>query len=245
MNSLTKLVNRNLVLSIERTTCVALFPRFLTCTNVIWKGSQKNEILRKLNIPERPKRPIRGYLRFVKEFFPSQKKSGKPAKEVISLAAIEWKKFDDSQKQRYNQEFEREMAAYSRKLAAYEKCLTPDKKLAIKDAQIHLKDLKEERMERKNILNLAKENGKPNRPPNAFLLFFEDERSKGKTNIKQTSANYNLLSESQKSAYTQKAKDLYDEYKKSLAAWEKEMISKGLTNIVRKSARKPTKDINK
>lgn len=94
---------------IHKFTCASILFRFLSCTNVVCDST--NLILRKLGIPERPKKPGTAYNRFVKEKLPliARDASSKPPKEVMTIAAEQWKKLDDGQKRKYNEEYQKEM----------------------------------------------------------------------------------------------------------------------------------------
>lgn len=70
--------------------------------------SKTNLISRKLGIPERPKKPLTGYLRFLNEIRPTIEKTVKTQREIPTIAATQWKKLDESKKQKYNLEFEKE-----------------------------------------------------------------------------------------------------------------------------------------
>lgn len=87
--------------------CTLLLFRFLSVTNVVC-DSKTNIISRKLGIPERPKKPLTGYYRFLRDVRPSIQKTVSSPREVQTVAAAQWKKLDENQKQKYNQEFEQE-----------------------------------------------------------------------------------------------------------------------------------------
>lgn len=80
------------------------FPhRFFNTTNIAF-DSKTNIISRKLGIPEVPKKPITPYLRYLNEVRPSIKV--KSPREAVTIAAAQWKKLDENQKQKYKREFE-------------------------------------------------------------------------------------------------------------------------------------------
>lgn len=85
--------------------------------------------------------------------------------------------------------------------------------MAIKDERIRLKELKEERVKKQELRAQLKELGKPKRPTSAFLLFYAEEATKGKVNVKSVKTKYDTLTESQKNAYKQKANAALDEYR--------------------------------
>ncbi|XP_055298366.1 transcription factor A, mitochondrial-like [Sitodiplosis mosellana] len=237
MNSLIKCLNRSLILSAERTTHLAPIPRLFSGTNVVF-DSKTNVISRKLGIPERPKRPMTGYYRFLKEVRPSIKKTGKTTREIPVVAAAQWNKLDESQKQKYIREYEQERVEYMKKKEEYEKSLTKEQKLAIKDERIRLRELKEDRANKQELRVRLKELGKPKRPSTAYILFYSDEAAKGKVDVKSVKAKYDALNESQKNAYKQKADAASNEYRKALQTWEKRMVAKGLADLINKSTAK-------
>lgn len=100
-----------------------------------------------------------------------------------------------------------------KKIEAYEKSLTKEQKLALKDERIRLKELESERAKKLELKTHLKKLGKPKRPMNAFLLFHVDETKKTKTNAMNSKAKYYALAESQKTAYTQKATVLLENYR--------------------------------
>lgn len=85
--------------------------RLLSVTNVVFE-SKTNQISRKLGIPERPKKPIIGFYRFLKEVRPSIQKTVKSQCEVVTLAATQWKNLDENKKKLYNSEYEDEKVLF-------------------------------------------------------------------------------------------------------------------------------------
>ena len=68
--------------------------------------SQSNVIARKLGIPERPKKPMTGFYRFLQEVRPTIQ--GKTNREIPIVAAEKWNKLDAGHKQKYIREYEQE-----------------------------------------------------------------------------------------------------------------------------------------
>lgn len=87
--------------------CTLFLFRFLSVTNVVC-DSKTNVISRRLGIPERPKKPLTGYYRFLKDVSPSLQKTAKNQREVTTIVAAQWKTLDDTQKQKYIREYEAE-----------------------------------------------------------------------------------------------------------------------------------------
>lgn len=85
--------------------------RLLSATNVVFE-SKTNLISRRLGIPERPKKPIVGFYRFLQEVRPSIQKTVKNQREVLTLAATQWKNLDENKKKSYNSEYENEKVLF-------------------------------------------------------------------------------------------------------------------------------------
>lgn len=207
----------------------------MNTTNILFE-SKTNAITRKLGIPERPKKPLTGYFRFLNEVRPTLESTAKSQKETMALAAAQWKKLDESQKKKYNDLFEKEnvrrtialidsawigfnfkilrfQEVFRKKKEAYEKSLTKEQKLAIKDERIRLKELKEENAKRAERKIRLRELGKPKRPKTSFILYYIDENSKGKTSMQALKVKYAALNDAQKNAYKQKAAALLEDYR--------------------------------
>lgn len=96
----------------DRSTCTwtdysnAYIFRLINTTTVC--SSKVNDISRKLGIPLRPKKPLPGYLRFMKEIQPSIKSSVKSPREIPVVVAARWKALGDSEKAKYHEQFEKE-----------------------------------------------------------------------------------------------------------------------------------------
>lgn len=95
--------------------CFVQLVRFLNTTNVI--ESKANEIASRLGIPERPKKPLTGYFRFIQDIRPSLVKNDASPREVMALIGAEWKKLDENKKQKYNEQFERDRVIISNNFA--------------------------------------------------------------------------------------------------------------------------------
>lgn len=83
----------------------------------------------------------------------------------------------------------------------------------MKDERIRLKELKEENAKRAELKSRLRELGKPKRPKNAFLLYYIDENSKGKTTIHAVKPKYEALNDTEKMVYKQKAAALIEDYR--------------------------------
>lgn len=104
-------------------------------------------------------------------------------------------------------------ATWLKQIEAYDKKITEEQKLAIRDERFRLKEVDEKRAQKLELKNRQEKYGKPKQPLSAFLLFHVEETKKSKTNVQNTKAKYDAMSEAQKSAFKQKAATLRDEYK--------------------------------
>lgn len=67
-----------------------------------------NDIAKKLGLPERPKRPSSGFIRFLTDVRPSLQATTKSPTELAQEASNRWKSLDDNQKLKYKVAFEQE-----------------------------------------------------------------------------------------------------------------------------------------
>lgn len=72
-------------------------------------SSKFGRIVQKLGIPEPPKRPPIGYIRFQKENLATLKQSAKSQTELFSLIAAKWQQLGAEEKGKYNKQFNAEM----------------------------------------------------------------------------------------------------------------------------------------
>lgn len=70
-----------------------------------------NRIAHKLGIPEPPKRPAIGYVRFQQENRDSLQQKVKSQNDFFSLVGAQWKQLSQDQKEKYNNEFEKEFVS--------------------------------------------------------------------------------------------------------------------------------------
>lgn len=188
-----------------------MYFRCLT-TTAIYYDSITNTISRKLGIPERPKKPIIPFLRYVAENRSQIKQIVNDRRKVFTVAALQWKELDATQKQKYEVEYAKEHEIFKQKLAEYEKILTKDQVLAIKDERIRLKEEKSHREELRNTKNRLKELGKPTRSPGSFLIFVSEQR-KQSVSMKDALKKWNQMTNEQKQVYQQQQIKSNEAYK--------------------------------
>nr|ANA11557.1 mitochondrial transcription factor A [Dastarcus helophoroides] len=190
-----------------------------------------------LNIPEKPKRPLTPYMRFVKankaELLKQQPDSKQS--ELVKLSALKWKTVDPSLKEKYEAEYKSENEAYARLYLAYTAKLTDEQKQALKELSLEKRSNKQKRVMRKK----NKEEGKPKKPLTPHMQYMMDlakqENKKIPELMKEIKDRFHALSEIEKQKYEIKYKTEKEKFDKDLKAWEEKMISEGKTELVRQA----------
>lgn len=70
--------------------------------------SKYNKIVKKLGIPEPPKRPLNGFSRFFLENRSTIQQDKKSQQEIFAAAGAQWRQLSEDQKEKYNKEHKRE-----------------------------------------------------------------------------------------------------------------------------------------
>ncbi|XP_046405972.1 transcription factor A, mitochondrial-like isoform X2 [Ischnura elegans] len=127
------------------------------------------------SLPEKPKKPLTPYFRFMAEMRPELKKSHPDCKvtELVRLLADKWEKFPQETKQKYLEDYKKDLLAYSNVKNKYEMQLTDDQKQLLKRAKDEMVAAKENRKLKKKMKDL----GKPRKPGSAFIIFFNSKLS--------------------------------------------------------------------
>lgn len=81
---------------------------FVSCYSTV---SKFNRIVQKLGIPEPPKKPVTGFIRFQKENLASIQRNAKSQPEVFAVAGEQWRQLSDDQKEKYNQVYKKEFVS--------------------------------------------------------------------------------------------------------------------------------------
>lgn len=171
-----------------------------------------------LGLPEKPKKPLTPFFRFLKEIQPELKANNPtvPQKDIIKLTGEQWAKVDPNKKKILEAEYKKDQMAYLSKHAAYENKLTDEQKDQIKNFKAGLIELKEKRQLRKKIQEL----GKPKKPPSAFLHFLNDERKRNphKNGLflewqRETAEKWKKLSEAEQEQYNKLHKTESQKYR--------------------------------
>lgn len=185
------------------------------CSYVTVKAQTVEE---NLGLPNRPKKPMTPYFRFMKDVRPEIAASNPKVHltEIVKLVAKRWADVDEKKKKMYEEEYKKDQIAYIGQRAAYESQLTDEQKEQIKDYKRNVMLIKEKREVKKKLSTL----GKPKKPISAFLHYLAEERVKAPHKIgsfrdwqKSTAEKWKKLSESDKEKYNKIAKTDLQKYK--------------------------------
>lgn len=218
-------------------------PVVLRISQSQFMGLRQNvtEKIKDLNIPQKPKRPLTGYFKYIQERRADLIREHPEWKvtDIAKKCASDWNNMDTDTKLKYQTQYKKEMEEYGKKCVEYGKSLTVEQKEGLKMYKTAVKKDKVTREKRKK----SRDNLKPKRSPGPYLLYvMEQVRITNKPFIqvlKDLKGVWAQLPESDKATYIQKAAKAKEAYDKELEAWEKKMIESGNTDIVRVSTLKP------
>lgn len=125
----------------------------------IHTSSQVNENVRiprktveeKLGLPQRPKKPLTPYFRYLMTTRPAIMKENPNFKsvEAVQLCAQKWAEVDEATKKKLTDEYQKEKITYVKKRADYENSLTTEQKDSLKIVKQDIIESKEKRIYRK------------------------------------------------------------------------------------------------
>lgn len=108
-------------------------------------SKKTEELLKSLNIPEKPKKPISAYIRFMMDHRPTVV-AKHPDLEMTKVAKIigeDWNKAHSTIKEKYLDQYKAEQAEYETKLLKYMNSLTPEMKRALELQKFEEREEKE------------------------------------------------------------------------------------------------------
>ncbi|XP_031651270.1 transcription factor A, mitochondrial isoform X1 [Oncorhynchus kisutch] len=184
-----------------------------------------------------PKRPLNGYMRFVKQQQPLVVREYPDVKavDVIRKIAQQWRTLTADQKQPFQQASVVAREQFKVDMQRYQSQLTPAQAAALKQER-RLRLAKRKAIRRKRELNSL---GKPKRPRSSFNIFMAEhfEESRGTTTqgkMKMLREDWTKLSTSQKQVYMQLAEDDKVRYKNEMKSWEEHMMDIGREDLIRR-----------
>uniref|UniRef100_A0A3P8YQE6 Transcription factor A, mitochondrial n=1 Tax=Esox lucius TaxID=8010 RepID=A0A3P8YQE6_ESOLU len=191
-----------------------------------------------------PKRPLNGYMRFLKQQQPLIVKQypDVSAVDVVRKIAQQWRALSPEQKQPFEQESVVARAQFKVDLQTFKAQLTPAQTAALKEER-RQRLAKRKAIRRKRELNNL---GKPKRPRSPFNIYMAEhfEESKGTTTtgkLKMLREDWYKLAASEKQVFIHLSQDDKVRYKNEIQSWEEHMVEMGREDLIRrKETRKKT-----
>jgi transcription factor A, mitochondrial len=105
----------------------------------------------KLGLPQRPKKPLTPYFRFLVEARPTIMKDNPQMKaiEIVQLCAKKWSTIDEATKAKLTEEYQKEKIGYIKRRSDYENSLTDEQKTSLKIVKQDLVDKSQRRVYKK------------------------------------------------------------------------------------------------
>ncbi|XP_037073911.1 transcription factor A, mitochondrial-like [Pollicipes pollicipes] len=192
-----------------------------------------------VTLPQKPKMPRSGYIRFVAETMAKLKTEapGTKSSDMVVKASKLWRELDPAERKRFNDASATERAKWHEKVAAFEAQLSQrerDQLVAERQRQRdRQRDERQRRQRRRQLTDLQR----PRKPPNSFMLFYmervpERKDMHQKEFLAEIGKRWAGMSEEDKFPYVKRFQDLKETYAKELEAWEKRMIKEGRSDLV-------------
>ncbi|KAL2718792.1 hypothetical protein V1478_011211 [Vespula squamosa] len=195
----------------------------LTCSYQFISSKSKKRLENNL-FPNKPKRPLTPFFKYMKVMRPSIVNEFPEYKsiQIVKVLSERWASEDPEYKFKLNQEYDTEYKEYMMKIIEYEKTITPEQR---ENYMIIKNTIKKK--EHKSDVTLL---GKPKRPPSAFILYMLSQMKvqkpaiKNKEYLKQLSIEWNAMNEQDKQQFIDQARKLMDQYNKEKVEWNQNMI---------------------
>lgn len=193
--------------------------------------------LKDLNLPEKPKRPLTPYFRFMTDQRPNLLKKFPNIKvvELTKKVAEEWTSASLTLKEEYTRLYKAEMETFNKVFSDYNMQLSPLQKDTL--AEFSKKKLEDKKRRLARKLNKAEE--RPKRPIGPYMQYLlETSKREGlKMNEVLTSmkGKWNMLSDSEKERYKMMYEEDKKRYEAEMEVWEKKMMNEGKLSLVRRT----------
>lgn len=202
-------------------------------------GKRTRTLESRLGIPERPKKPLSPYFRFMSEVRPTVVAAHPTLRlqDVVKAIAVKWETVDEARKNQYVEAYKTDQIAFLKKRAAYEASLTDDQRFGLKDLKEQIAQNKERLLERKRVRAL----GRPKRAMSPYLCWLNDpkhrlERLDGEKFVewqRRGAAIWKTLSDEAKKPFYDRSSAAFNKYSDELLQWEEKMVRQGNVDVVR------------
>ncbi|XP_036407178.1 transcription factor A, mitochondrial isoform X2 [Megalops cyprinoides] len=190
-----------------------------------------------------PKKPLSGYMRFVKQQQPVVVRQYPDVSvvEVVRKIAQQWRMLTPEQKKPFDEASVAARKQYKVEMAKFQAQLTPAQSAALKEEK-RQKIAKRKVIRQKRELTML---GKPKRPRIAFNIFMAEHfaEARGMTmqaKMKSLREDWKKMYPSQKQVYNQLAEDDKIRYENEMKSWEEHMIEIGRGDLIRFRKKKET-----
>lgn len=214
---------------IYRTKNVLILP---TCVGI---KQEAKDLLSKLNIPEKPKRPLSAYFQYLVEQRPQVKMNypNLSNTELVKKISDDWKKLSSDGKMNYSNKAKQNNEEYKKRLLEFNNCLTPEQKTVLNEIQNELR----EEAKKKKLRYEIKEYNRPRKPASAYNLFMLNTAKQQGQQLGDVMSNskskWDALSDQEKEKYYIQYAEKKKKFEEELAEWEAKMIAEGREKLVR------------
>lgn len=195
-----------------------------------------------MHIPDKPKKPLTPYFRFLRDYRQDKIKSNPEVKatELVKMGAADWAKAHASIKDKYTNEYKQDLEEYTVKMTAYNAKLTPEQQESIKE----IRRLKTASKLKREIKKKSRDLHKPKRPLGPYMQFLMEKSKDEKENMvvlmQKYKGQFQLLPDAVKQKYVQLFEDDRKRYELQMKEWEQRMIAEGHEDLVRHASQPRT-----
>ncbi|XP_015202549.1 transcription factor A, mitochondrial [Lepisosteus oculatus] len=189
-----------------------------------------------------PKRPLTGYIRYIRQQRPVFIKQYPDVKnvDITRKIAQEWKALSSEEKRPFQEAAVADREQYKEEMMKFKAQLTPAQTAALEEERRE-KIARRRTIRKKRELTML---GKPKRPRSAFNIFMAEhfEEAKGVSmqgKMKSLFDDWRNLHASQKQVYMQLAEDDKIRYRNEIKSWEEHMVEIGREDLIRRKKTKP------
>ncbi|KAK6626538.1 hypothetical protein RUM44_009011 [Polyplax serrata] len=193
--------------------------------------------LKKLGLPELPKRPKTSFLLYKEAIREDLKKTCKNEVEIVRVAAQNWKQLSQGEKEKYIEIYKRNVVQYKNDMQNFEDSLSSEQKNNIKEATADYKYSRSKRAKKQALNKRVVELKKPKRPLTSFFRFLQTvDKMKNESQVdfaERVAKMWHELPSAKKEEYIKKYHSEIELFNKELEQWEEHMIKIGNIDVVR------------
>ncbi|XP_078045271.1 mitochondrial transcription factor A [Augochlora pura] len=219
-----------------------LYPRncFVKISQINSKPAEPEEPT--VQLPNKPKKPLTSFLLFTSTVRSKLLKTNPEIKpyEIIKIASQEWANLDPAVKENFKHQYDESYKQYAVDIKQYNESLTDQQKLLL----IELKEKSKQKSASMDMKRKKISFEKPRKPRNAFLIYLQHQRSNKNPDVllkdwvSGVTKRWSTMTNEEKQVYINEATMLMDKYKKDIVSWERNMVSLGHPEMLRRKTYK-------